>query len=153
MSGVVSFGPYTVYEFTRKPLRPGGTNFGVDSNSVSGSQATTPDECGRYWGSISVSVSVFVSLSLSLSLYFGPLRGCTLYGYEISLFFKNRKTAILGVWAAPDTLAKGGGRSPTFWKGLRGPRGGPHLKVIDFRTLKNSNFPPKVQPRLLFECF
>ncbi len=39
-------------------------------------------------------------------------RGCTLGGYEIVKFVKDRKSVILGVWAAPEaqeTLPKGGG--------------------------------------------
>ncbi len=41
-------------------------------------------------------------------------------------FVKDRKSAIFGVWAAPgapETLQKGGAKPPTFWTGLRGPRG------------------------------
>ncbi len=47
----------------------------------------------------------------------GPMdgRGCTLDSYKISNLVKDRKSVILGVWVAPgapETLAKGGGRSP-----------------------------------------
>jgi hypothetical protein len=49
--------------------------------------------------------------------------------------------AILGVWAAPgapETLAKGGGRSSTFWKGLWGPRGRPsQLRRDDHRRAQD----------------
>ena len=48
-----------------------------------------------------------------------------LVGYRILKFVKDRRSYILGVWAAPvapETLAKGGGaKPPTFWKSLRGP--------------------------------
>ncbi len=43
------------------------------------------------------------------------IRGCTLGGYKMDQFFKDRKSVILEVWAAPgapETLPQGGGLSP-----------------------------------------
>ncbi len=58
---------------------------------------------------------------------------------------------MLGVLAAPgapETLAKGGGRSPPPVGSVSGAPGATQTpKMIDFRPLNNLKFPPKVQPR------
>ncbi len=61
--------------------------------------------------------------------------GCTLDGRKILKFVKGRKSVILELWAAPETLSKGGGGAspPTFWKGLRGAQ---TAKMTDFRPSK-----------------
>jgi hypothetical protein len=60
-----------------------------------------------------------------------------------SNFFTDRKSVILGVWAAPvapDTLPKGGGlRPPTFWEGPPAPRRRPDPKDDRFPILKQFN--------------
>jgi hypothetical protein len=68
-------------------------------------------------------------------------RGCTLDGYIILKIFKDRKSAILGVWATPgdpETLAIGGGLRPHISEGPPGPPGAAQTpKMTDFRTLEN----------------
>ena len=57
-------------------------------------------------------------------LYVAALR----VAIEIDLLFKDRKSVILGVWAvpgAPETLPKGGGRSPHQAEWSPGPPGPP----------------------------
>jgi hypothetical protein len=70
-----------------------------------------------------------------------PLRGCTVGGYEIDQLFKDRKSVILGVWAAPgapETLPKGRGRSPPPSGMVSGAPGAAQTpKMTDFRSLKN----------------
>ncbi len=80
------------------------------------------------------------------------LRGCTLDGYHFFELFKDRKSVILGVWAAPggpETLAKGGGRSPPPFGRVSGPPRPPNPPKWPMPTLKKIKFPPQVQPRLL----
>ncbi len=75
-------------------------------------------------------------------------RGCTLGGYKIDQFFKDRKSVILGVWAAPgapETLPKDAGRSPpTQLNGLRSPRGradpqSDRCPILEKLNLKKNN--------------
>ena len=53
-------------------------------------------------------------------------------------FLTDRKSSILGVWAAPggrETFQKGGGRSPPpFWRVSRPPGAAQTLKIYDFRS-------------------
>jgi hypothetical protein len=64
---------------------------------------------------------------------------------------KDRKSIILGVWAAPgapETLAKGGGlRPPPVGKVSGAPGAAQTPKMTDFKPLNKLEFPPKVQPR------
>ncbi len=80
-------------------------------------------------------------------------RGCTLAGSKVPEFFKDRKSDIFGVWAAPETFAKSEGRSPPpFWRGLRGygaPGAAQTPKMTDFRPLKSLEFHLKAQPRMV----
>ena len=58
----------------------------------------------------------FVSMVVPYQPFLASLnRGCTLGAYKDYNFHEDRKSLILGVWAAPgapETRAKGGGRSP-----------------------------------------
>ncbi len=70
---------------------------------------------------------------------------------EIFNLFVDRKSVILGVWAAagaPEILAKGGGRSPPpFGKVSGAPGAAQNPKMNDVRPLQNLQFRIKVQPR------
>jgi hypothetical protein len=57
--------------------------------------------------------------------------GCTLDGYKILKFVKDRGSVIFGVWAAK----RWGAKPPTVWKGLPGPRAAQTPKMSDFRPL------------------
>ncbi len=79
------------------------------------------------------------------------LRGCTVDGYRILKFFKDRKSAILG---PRRPLQKVGGRSPpTFWKGLRGPRGHPDPRNDRFPTLNKSKIPSRSTAALTISSY
>ncbi len=76
----------------------------------------------------------------SLNISTGLLhRGCTLGGNF--KFVKGRKSAILGVWAAPraqDTLPKAGElRPPPFGRVSGAPVAAQTPKMTDFRSLTN----------------
>ena len=66
------------------------------------------------------------------------IRGCTLGG-NFHLF-KDRKSVILGVWAAPgapETLPKGGGLRPPPFARVAGAAGASQTpKMADFRSLR-----------------
>ena len=66
--------------------------------------------------------------------------------------FKDGKSVILGVWAAPgapETLQKGGASPPTFLKGSPGPQ---TPKLTDLQSFKSSRTlnHAKVQSRILY---
>ncbi len=76
------------------------------------------------------------------------IRGCTLDGYKNLQLCKDLKSVILEIWAAPgapDTLAKGGGRSPPPFGRVSGAPGAAQTpNMTDFRPLNNLSLPPKV---------
>ncbi len=74
-----------------------------------------------------------------------PKRGCTLAGSKVFDFVKDRKSVILGVWAAPgapETRSKGGGRSPPPFGRISGAPGAAQTpKMTDFRPSTNYKIP------------
>ena len=65
----------------------------------------------------------------------------TLDGYKVLELVKDRKSVILAVWAAPgapESLAKGKGRSPPPFGRVSGAPGAAQTpKMTDFRSLKS----------------
>ena len=72
-------------------------------------------------------------------------------------FVNGRKSVILGVWAAPgapETLPKGGGRSPPpFWRVYKAPGATQTPKMADLRPLKKVKIPCQSAALVYFVAF
>ncbi len=83
-------------------------------------------------------------LVVVFSIYPPPLLYVAELGEGVFHLFKDRQSAILGVWpapGAPDTLPKGGGvLSPPFGRVYRAPGAAQTPKMTDFRSLNKRTF-------------
>ncbi len=85
---------------------------------------------------INIYIYIYIYIYIKLVLD-SSIRGCTLGGHF--QFFKDRKSAILGVWAAPgapETIPLGGWLRPPPFGRVSGARGATQTpKMTEFRSL------------------